>query len=134
VNRLLEWLLVVISCGLVAAAAFAMTADPLKPLSLLQISFWALAVVILIAAVISSLVLVDLKRAFGGALAIGMFAALFYGLALWSPAVQLGHYSTHLLNYAMIQAVPVLIITLVLATLGALIGTFVNASVREFDL
>jgi hypothetical protein len=134
VGKFSEWLLVAVSGGIAAAAAFAMTAEPLQTLGPLEISFWLVTVIITLVAILAALILVDLKRVFGCALGLSFFASLFYGLALWSPAAQLGHYSTHLLNYAMVQAVPVLIITIVLATLGALVGTFINTSVREFDL
>lgn len=133
-SRATEWLLVTVAGGIASAAAFAMTADPLQSLGPMDLSFWLVSLVIAMIGLLAALVLVDLKRVFGGAVGMSLFATLFYGLALWSPAAEMGHYATHLLNYAMVQAVPVLIITLVLATLGALIGTVINSSVREYDL
>lgn len=133
-SRWIEWLAVSLSGGVVSAAAFAMTAEPLAPLGLLEVSFWLTALIIVLAGVLGTLVLIDLKRAFSAAIGMAVLATLIYALAIWSPAAPLGHYSTHLLNYAMVQAVPVLIVTVVLAALGALIGTVLNTSVREYDL
>jgi hypothetical protein len=129
-----EWLVVSAFGALVVAAAFAMSVQPLEPLGVLSISFWVLAVIVTLVGLASALVLVDLKRTFGGALSVSFLATVIYALALWSPAAFMDHYSTHLFNYALVQAVPVLLISVVCLAVGAMIGTFINNSVREFDL
>ncbi|MEX2425627.1 MAG: hypothetical protein WD401_02590 [Thermomicrobiaceae bacterium] len=132
--RIGEWAIVVIAGGLVAAAVFGLSAEPLAPLGLIDLSFWLAALVILVTGVLASLILVDLRRAFLTAPGIAVLAALFYSATLISPAATLGHYLNHLRNYALIQSVPVVILTLALIALGVLIGTVINSSVREYDL
>lgn len=133
-GRWSEWLLVVIAGAMISAAGFAMAAEPLAPLGIREVSFWLTAGITLLAGMLGTLVLVDLMRAFSAALAMAILAMGIYALAIWSPAVWMDQYSTHLLNYAMVQAIPVLVITVGLAAVGALIGTVINTSVRDYDL
>jgi hypothetical protein len=133
-GRLLEWLLVVASVGITSAAMFALTAEPLKPLGFLGISFWIVSVIILTTGMLASLVLIDFKRVFLAVPSSALLAAVLYGAVLMSPAVQLDPYRYHLLNYALVQSVPVMVITLALLALGVMAGTVINTSVREYDL
>jgi hypothetical protein len=133
-GRLLEWLLVVASAGITSAAMFALIAEPLKPLGPLGTSFWIASLIILTTGVLASLVLVDLKRAFLVAPVSALLAAALYGGVLMSPAVELDPYRYHLLNYSLVQSVPVVVITLALLALGVMAGTVINTSVREYDL
>lgn len=133
-GRWSEWLLVVIAGAMISAAGFAMAAEPLAPLGILEVSFWLTAAVSLLAGMLGTLVLIDLMRAFSAALGMAILAMGIYALAIWSPAVWMDQYSTHLLNYAMVQAIPVLIITVGLAAVGALVGTVINTSARDYDL
>lgn len=132
--RLGEWAIVVIAGGLVSAAAFGLSAEPLAPLGVVDLSFWLAAIVILGTGLLASLILVDLRRAFLSAPGIAILAAVIYSVTLISPAATLGHLLNHLRNYALIQSVPVVVLTLALIGLGVLIGTFINTSVREYDL
>jgi hypothetical protein len=134
IGRNVEWLLSVGSAALIAAGAFSVTAEPLAPMGMLTISFWVTAIILISSGVLLALVLIDLKRVFLGVPAIALLATLFYGAALMTPAVQMNHYANHLWNYALVQSVPVVIITLVTIAMGALAGTIINTSVREFDL
>lgn len=133
-TRFTQWLIVVLCSGLVGAASFALAAEPLQPMGPVRFSFWIAAGIILVVGVLSALVLVDLKRAFSSALGASLFATIFYVLAIWSPSVSMGQYSTHLMNYALIQAIAVASVTAGLVALGVLIGTIINTSIREYDL
>jgi hypothetical protein len=129
-----ELVLVCTLAGLIVAALFVMTIQPLAPMSIWEMAFWLLAALIFFVSLTATLILVDLKRAFGAVPGVSLVATLFYVLVLWSPALTMSHYSTHLLNYALVQSVPVFLITVVLAAVGAMAGTFINNSIREFDL
>jgi hypothetical protein len=133
-GRITEWVITTLAAGLTAAAAFALTAEPLAPLGVIEISFYIVALIILLCGVLIALVLIDLKRVFISALLTGIVATIVYGAALMTPAISLGHYTNHLWNYALVQSVPVVIITLVATAIGAITGTFINTSVREIDL
>jgi hypothetical protein len=134
IGRLSEWILTTLFAGLVAAAAFGMTAEPLAPLGPLSISFYLSALVMFLGGALIALALVDLKRAFTSVLVSTFVATIIYGAALMTPAISLGHYTNHLWNYALVQSVPVVIITLVATATGAIAGTFINTSIREIDL
>jgi hypothetical protein len=129
-----EWAVVVIAGGFIAAAAFALTSEPLSPLGLVSVSFWVTALIIFVSAVLASLVLIDLKRAFLTVPGIALLSAVIYGATLMSPVASLGHYTNHLWNYTLVQSVPIIIITLVITALGVMAGTIINTSVREYDL
>jgi hypothetical protein len=133
-NRILEWTIVAVSGGFIAASMFAMTARPLSSLSPISLNFWVLSVAIFACGLLSSLVLVDLKRAFLAAPGIAVFGSLIYVAAVWAPAIAQPEFAAHLFNYALVQSVPVFVVTIVLATLGAVAGTFLNTSIREIDL
>ena len=133
-SRTLQWLTTVSASGVVSTAAFSMTAQPLATLSVVEISFWLAAGLILTVAILSSIVLIDLKRVFVAAPGVALVATVLYAGLLWSPAMSMPEYSSHLLNYALVQSVPVFIVTLLLSLLGSLIGTILNASFRELEL
>jgi hypothetical protein len=134
IGRIGEGVATTVAAGVIAATTFAMTAEPLAPLGFLEISFYITALIILLCGVLIALVLIDLKRVFIAAMLTGLVAAIIYTAALMTPAISLGHYTNHLWNYALVQSVPVIIITLVATAIGAMAGTFINTSVREIDL
>lgn len=133
-SRGFEWLLVVIAAGLISTAALSMAADPLSELGPVGLPFWAVALIILMAGLLASLVLIDLRRAFLTAPAVAVLAAVLFIAVLIVPSLSMGHYAAHLGNFALIRSIPVFIITAVLMAIGAMAGTILNTSVREYDL
>ena len=129
-----DLIVVVLACGLISAAVFGLAADPLSPLGLMSVSFWIAAPFILASGLLGSLVLVDLKRTFLAAPLTALLAASLYSATLMAPAATMSHYANHLWSYALVQSIPVLVITMALVAIGAMAGTIINTSVREFDL
>lgn len=129
-----EWVAVIVASAFCAASTFAMSAQPLERLGFISFPFWLSAGVIFATGVLIALVLIDLKRVFISVPAVAVLATILYAATLMAPSVTMSYYTVRLGNYALVQSVPVVIITLVATAIGALAGTIVNTSIREYDL
>lgn len=124
----------VLLAGWIMAGLYAAAASALGPASLVQLPYWATALGDVLVGVWLALLTVDLRRmAIEIAVSAGI-ATVVYFLLLLSAAASSPDYFVNLADYAIVQVVPVLFLSLFLALIGSLVGTVINASARGIEL
>ena len=124
----------VVLAGWIMAALYASAASAVGPQSLVPLPYWITAVGDVVVGVWLALLAIDLRRMVIEVAASSVVAAAGYFALLVSAATGARDYYTRLADYAVVQIVPVLLLSLFLALIGSLLGTVINASARGIEL
>jgi hypothetical protein len=124
----------VLLAGWIMAALYAAAASTLGPGALVQLPYWATVVGDLAVGAWLALLTVDLRRTAVSVLVASVVAGATYYLLLVSAATGAPDYYSQLSDFALVQIVPVLLLSLFLALIGSLVGTAINASARGIEL
>ena len=127
-------LLEVILAGWVMAALYAAAASTVGPQSLVPLPYWMTAVGDVVVGAWLALLAIELRRMVIEVAASSVVAAVAYFALLVSAATGAPDYYAQLIDYALVEIVPVLLLSLFLALIGSLVGTVINASARGIEL
>lgn len=117
-----------IYCGLFVATS------SLSDFGLVSIPLWAVVIGDLAAGMVLALLAVDLRRLMIEVPVASLLASVFYGLIVVTPAAAVRSIFDYLSGYGATQMVAVFFLSLFPGFIGAMIGTVINSSVRDYEL